>query len=125
MAKPGSVCETPVDLTVLYPTLLELCGIQTSDKSDGPSAVPLLRDPGSLWPYPAISTYGKGNHTIRTKRWRYIRYADGSEELYNHNYDPNEWTNLAKQPTLIPTLSKLRARIALGQAADAVSDLRR
>ncbi|MBC8245577.1 MAG: sulfatase [Verrucomicrobia bacterium] len=125
VAKPGSVCETPVDLTVLYPTLLELCGIQTSDKCDGPSAVPLLRDPGALWPYPAISTYGKGNHTIRTKRWRYIRYADGSEELYNHDYDPNEWTNLAKQPSMVPTLSKLRARIALGQAADAVSDLRR
>jgi hypothetical protein len=45
------------------------------------AAVPLLRDPDALWPDPAISTYGKDNHTIRTKRWRYIRYADGTEEL--------------------------------------------
>ena len=89
------------------------------------AAVPLLRDPDALWPDPAISTYGKDNHTIRTKRWRYIRYADGTEELYNHDYDPNVWTNFAKQPSMVPTLLKLRARIALGQAANAVSDLRR
>ncbi|MDP7048292.1 MAG: sulfatase [Verrucomicrobiota bacterium] len=125
VTRPGSRCEQPVDLTVLYPTLLELCGLKNKTKCDGPSAVPLLRDPHALWPNPAISTYGKDNHTIRTKRWRYIRYADGSEELYNHDYDPNEWTNLAKQPSMVPTLSKLRARIALGQAANAVSDLRR
>ena len=125
VTKPGSRCEQPVDLTVLYPTLMELCGLDTKTRCDGQSAVSLLRDPDALWPYPAISTYGKGNHSIRTKRWRYIRYADGSEELYNHDYDPNEWTNLAKQPAMVPTLSKLRARIALGQAAKPVSNLRR
>ncbi len=125
VTKPGSRCEQPVDLTVLYPTLMELCRLDAKTKCDGPSAVPLLRDPDALWPYPAISTYGKGNHAIRTKRWRYIRYADGSEELYNHDYDPNEWTNLAKQPAMVPSLSKLRARIALGQAAEPVSNLRR
>ncbi len=125
VTRSGSLCEQPVDLTVLYPTLMELCGLKNETKCDGPSAVPLLRDPDALWPYPAISTYGMGNHSIRTKRWRYIRYADGSEELYNHEYDPNEWTNLAKQPTMVPTLSKLRARIALDQAAEPVPNLRR
>ena len=125
VTKPGSRCEQPVDLTVLYPTLMELCRLDAKTKCDGPSAVPLLRDPDTLWPYPAISTYGKGNHAIRTKHWRYIRYFDGSEELYNHDYDPNEWTNLAKQPAMVPALSKLRARIALGQAAEPVSNLRR
>ena len=125
VTRSGSLCEQPVDLTVLYPTLMELCGLKNEAKCDGPSAVPLLRDPDALWPYPAISTYGMGNHSIRTKRWRYIRYADGSEELYNHEYDPNEWTNLAKQPTMVPTLSKLRARIALDQAVEPVPNLRR
>ena len=125
VTKPNSRCEQPVDLTILYPTLLELCGLKSDPSCDGASAVSLLRDPNALWPYPAISTYGKGNHSIRTKRWRYIRYTDGSEELYNHDYDPNEWTNLAKQPTMAPTLSKLRARIALGQTAEPVSNIQR
>ena len=125
VTQPDSRCEQPVDLTVLYPTLLELCGLKNKTKCDGTSAVPLLRDPHAPWPYPAISTYGKGNHTIRTKRWRYIRYADGSEELYNHDDDPNEWINLANQPAMVPTLSKLRARIVLGQSAEPVPNLRR
>jgi hypothetical protein len=45
-----------------------------------------------------LTTHGRGNHSLRTSRWRYIRYADGSEELYDHDADPNEWTNLASQP---------------------------
>jgi len=125
VTKPNSLCHQPIDLTVLYPTLLELCGLKKDLHCDGPSAVPLLRNPEALWPYPAISTYGKGNHSIRTKRWRYIQYNDGSEELYNHDYDPNEWTNLANQPIMVPTLSKLRARIAFGQEAKQVPNLRR
>jgi len=49
----------------------------------------------------AISTLGQNNHAIRDRRWRYIRYADGSEELYDHQNDPHEWTNLAnKEPKL-------------------------
>ena len=44
---------------------------------------------------PAITSYGSGNTSVRTERWRYIRYEDGSEELYDHQIDPNEWTNLA------------------------------
>ena len=43
-------------------------------------------------------TYGLGNHAVRTDRWRYIRYADGTEELYDHENDPNDWTNLAREP---------------------------
>ena len=35
-----------------------------------------------------------GNTAIRTKNWRYIRYAKGGEELYDHRSDPNEWNNL-------------------------------
>jgi hypothetical protein len=45
-----------------------------------------------------LTTFGQNNHAIRNERWRYIRYADGSEELYDHNNDAYEWTNLASKP---------------------------
>jgi len=41
-----------------------------------------------------FSTAVTENHGVRTRDWRYIRYADGSEELYYHPDDPHEWTNL-------------------------------
>ena len=57
--------------------------------------MPLLANRKAKWNRPALTTHGRNNHALRTARWRYIRYADGSEELYDHNADPNEWTNLA------------------------------
>ncbi len=62
---------------------------------DGQSIVPLLQQPDLPWSRPVISTFGFQNHSIRSERWRYIRYHDGTEELYDHDNDPNEWTNLA------------------------------
>src|SRR5690606_6990942 len=96
----GSRCQRPVDLTALYPTLLQLCGLPTDDACDGTSLVPLLRDPDAAWQQPAVMTYLRGNHAGRSDRWRYIRYADASEELYDHDADPDEWTNLAGDPQL-------------------------
>ncbi len=93
----GVRCDLPVDLSVIYPTLLELGGL-SPEKCDGVSVVPLLRDPNHEWKRPALMTYGRGNHAVRSKRWRYIRYADGSEELYDHTVDPNEWENVAGRP---------------------------
>ncbi len=57
--------------------------------------MPLLRDPDAAWDRPAVTTHGRNNHAVRSERWRYIRYADGSEELYDHDADPLEWANLA------------------------------
>ena len=98
VTEPGSRCGTPVDLSVLYPTLLELAGLPADRNCDGVSIVPLLKDPRSKWDQPALMTYGRGNHTVRSERWRYICYADGTEELYDHTKDPNEWTNVAAEP---------------------------
>ena len=98
VTRPGLRCEIPVDLSVLYPTLLELCGLPPDSTCDGTSAVPLLRNPRATWVKPALMTYGRGNHAVRSQRWRYIRYADGTEELYDHDRDPNEWSNVASQP---------------------------
>ena len=122
---PGSRCETPVDLTVLYPTLLDLCGIKNRSYYDGKSALPLLKNPKAKWDHPAISTYGRNNHTLRTQRWRYIRYADGTEELYAHQHAPNEWTNLAMRESAQAHLAKLRDRLKFSQDAEPVSDLRK
>ncbi|MYA15872.1 MAG: sulfatase [Gammaproteobacteria bacterium] len=87
-----------VSLLDLYPTLIELAGLEPRDGMDGQSIVPLLREPDLDWPRPVVSTYGFQNHSLRTERWRYIRYHDGTEELYDHDADPNEWTNLAAAP---------------------------
>jgi arylsulfatase A-like enzyme len=95
VTKAGSVSGAPVDLMSVYPTLIELCGLPEKPELDGISLVPLLRDPGTEWTTPAVTTYMRGNHAVRNEHWRYIRYADGTEELYDHRLDPNEWNNLA------------------------------
>ena len=94
----GTRSERPVSLLDIYPTLIELTGMHPQEDLDGQSLVPLLMRPDRSWPQPVLSTYGYQNHSIRTERWRYIRYHDGTEELYDHDADPHEWTNLAATP---------------------------
>ena len=90
----------PVELLSIYPTLIDLCGLPPNPKLQGASLQPLLENPNADWKHVAISTLGQGNHAVRDERWRYIQYADGSEELYDHHTDPHEWTNLAEgEPT--------------------------
>jgi len=91
-------CARPAELLDIFPTLLELCGFPARADLEGHSLVPQLKDANAPREWPAITTHNQGNHSIRTEGWRYIRYADGSEELYDENKDPNEWTNLAKDP---------------------------
>lgn len=88
-------CGWPAELLDIYPTLLELCGLPPSDGLEGHSLLPQLKNSKAPRPWPAITSHNQGNHAVRTERWRYIRYADGSEELYDMKRDPNEWTNLA------------------------------
>ncbi|MDB4459092.1 sulfatase [bacterium] len=95
--KPGSVCTKPVSLIDVFPTLIDLAGIDRPTYLDGNSISPQLKDPKTKRS-PVISSYGEGNTAIRTERWRYIRYEDGSEELYDHKVDKNEWTNQASNP---------------------------
>jgi len=59
------------------------------------------------WDRPVVITYGLNNHAVQTERWRYIRYRDGGQELYDHERDPNEWTNLASIPKYSPQKTKL------------------
>lgn len=95
LTKPNSVCERTVDFMSIYPTLCELCDIPIPKHVEGPSIKSLLADPKSIWEKPALTTYRYNNHAVRDEEWRYIRYANGDEELYNEKMDPEEWKNLA------------------------------
>jgi arylsulfatase A-like enzyme len=79
----------------LFPTLAELAQVSVPGGRDGESLVSQFADQPVPDVSPAVTTHNPGNHAVRSDRWRYIRYADGSEELYDHRADPNEWTNLA------------------------------
>jgi arylsulfatase A-like enzyme len=107
VTKPNAVCERTVDFMSIYPTLCDVCGIATPKHVQGPSIRSLLADPKSAWDRPAITTYRFNNHTVRSDGWRFIRYADGGEELYDEAKDPFEWTNLAGDTKLAPTKSDL------------------
>lgn len=95
---PGQRCTQPAELLDIYPTLVELAGLPTRDDQEGLSLVPQLRTAATTRERPAITSHNQGNHAIRSGRWRYIRYADGSEELYDLLADPQEWINLVGRP---------------------------
>lgn len=98
VTKAGSRCSRPVSLLDLYPTLTELHGLPGRKEVEGRSLAPLLRNPSAAWSRPALTTFGRNNHSVRSDRFRYIRYSDGTEELYDHQTDDLEWNNLAGDP---------------------------
>jgi len=131
VAVPGGIAEHPVSLIDIYPTLVDLCGLKgdtrKNDKGaklDGYSLLPFLKDPkfgGWDGPDAALTMVYAGGYTgnepsrqhwsVRTKKWRYILYNNGSEELYDHETDPYEWTNLCGQARYGKVKAHLRARL--------------
>jgi arylsulfatase A-like enzyme len=103
----GKLCQRPVSLIDVYPTLIDLCDLPKRKGLDGQSLKPLLENPGRKWERPVVITYGMNNHAVQTERWRYIRYRDGGQEVYDHDRDSNEWTNLASIPEYSSVKSKL------------------
>jgi choline-sulfatase len=93
----GQRCAQPAELLDIYPTLSDLCGLTARDDLEGLSLAPQLQDALAKRERPAITSHNQGNHGVRSEHWRYIRYADGTEELYDTRKDPHEWTNLASQ----------------------------
>jgi arylsulfatase A-like enzyme len=113
--------ERTVNLIDIYPTLVELCRLPAKKELEGTSIVPLLKHPQAKWEQPSLTTHGLGNHSLRSERWRYTRYADGSEELYDHDKDPNEWLNLAKNEAFTDVKKDLSKWLPKTDAPDAKS----
>lgn len=122
--KKGQVCSQPAELLSIYPTLIELCGLSPRDELEGNSLVPLLKDPKANWHHPALTTHGKDNHSVRTNTHRYIRYRDGSEELYDLRNDPNEWNNIANQSEMETLIAQLKKQIPVSNAEPAIGPQR-
>lgn len=106
----GKKIDAPVEFLSIYPTLLELSGLPAYPRNQAKSLVPMMKNDRSTENSYALTTYGMNNHAVRTNQYRYIQYEDGSQELYDHSKDPNEWTNIAKDPKykqIIEELQKL------------------
>lgn len=102
VGEPGRETAGLTELVDVYPTLVERCGLQRPRGLQGKSFVAALQDPsapGKDVVY-SVATRAAGTlgRSVRTDRYRYTEWPDGSEELYDHSQDPHEWTNLARSP---------------------------
>ena len=96
--------DTPVTGADLFPTLLELAGIENPSKVDGKSLLPLMKDEAfgarSLyWHYPHYGNQGGDpSAIIRKGNWKLIHYfEDGKNELYELGSDMGETNNVFDQ----------------------------
>ncbi|HVW02159.1 MAG TPA: sulfatase/phosphatase domain-containing protein, partial [Planctomycetaceae bacterium] len=121
----GGRCTQPVELLDIYPTLVELCGLTPRTDLEGISLVPQLKDAGAKRDRPAITSHNQGNHGIRSERWRYIRYADGTEELYDHQTDDREWRNLSGKPEYAGLIAEHRRWLPSVDVAPAANSAHR
>ena len=95
----GKHCGRTVTTVDLFPTLTDYCRLEPPrHKLEGGNLRPLFEDPSAMWDRPALTTYGEKYASIRDERYRYIRYPDGTEELYDHQNDPHELENVVSNP---------------------------
>jgi iduronate 2-sulfatase len=133
VAKPGSVAASPVGLIDLYPTFAGLCGVKAPANLQGQNLAPILQDTavqgrgwaltqvvrgGSFKRFGASPSIGDNVHrffgySLRTDRWRYTEWDEGKEgrELYDHEVDPNEGTNLIEDPSKAAIVAELSAKL--------------
>jgi arylsulfatase A-like enzyme len=129
----GAVVTTPVSQVDLFPTLAELCGVKPPANLQGESLVPLMKDPSAKsrgWALtqvvrgggikrfgasPAVADTGNKffGYSLRTERYRYTEWDEGKQgaELYDHQTDRSELTNLAKDAAHAATVAELSTQM--------------
>jgi len=122
MKTAGKGCPRLVECIDVYPTLAELCGLKAPANLQGKSLCPLFEDPQRKWKEAAFSQVTRGKfmgRTVRTERWRYTEWDDGKQgvELYDHQHDPREETNLAAEPAQAETMKHLKELLKQMKAA--------
>ncbi len=126
MGTKGAVAATPVGLIDLYPTLTELCGVPAPENLQGQSLTPILKNPslpGRGWTLSQVARGPRANptfgFTLRTPRWRYTEWDQGNRgrELYDHEQDPLEQTNLADVPAQAERVAELSKQLREAAAA--------
>ncbi|MFD2160452.1 sulfatase [Rubritalea tangerina] len=109
LPQPGISTDAPVSALSLYPTLVDLCRLPMPNQSfDEESLRPLLENPSAPWKHAVVIQHARGSCAVRSRNHRYILYANGDEELYDHTKDPYEWTNKAHEPSSKPVINKLK-----------------
>lgn len=109
----GAASTQLIELIDLYPTLADLAGLKPPPTIDGATLVPLLDDPAAHRDRPAFTQVQRGGfagHSVRTHRYRYTEWDGGRQgvELYDHESDPHELTNLAASPAQAPVVADLK-----------------
>jgi uncharacterized sulfatase len=121
------VSPRTVELVDIYPTLADLCGLKPPANLEGTSLRRLLETPDAPWTTPGLSQVVRDRrgqrlmgYSVRTERWRYTEWDGGIEgaELYDHDADPHEWHNLAKDPKQAATIAGLKALLPKSPPAE-------
>jgi arylsulfatase A-like enzyme len=134
MKAVGKKTDALVEFVDMYPTLAELAGLPVAADLEGKSLKPLLDNPALPWKSAAFSQYprtigGKKlmGYSMRTDRYRFTRWVDRSDhakveavELYDHQTDPQENTNLANEPASKAVIEKLTTQLQAGWKGAAV-----
>ncbi len=128
VTRPGGVAGSPVSLLDLYPTLTALCGVPGPDNLQGQDLGPMLRDPshvGRGWALTQVERTRPEEprryfgYSLRTPRWRYTEWDEGAmgRELYDHEGDPKESTNLAARTSHAAVVERLSAELRAAVAS--------
>lgn len=117
MRTAGEECAAPVSMIDIYPTLTELCGLPPREGLDGRSLVPLLERPDTVGDRVVATSLNANVHGLVDRRWRFISYGNGEEELYDHDSDPHEWYNVASDPQNAEVVERFRALLPAAQPA--------
>ena len=107
----GEQVNSAVSLLDIYPTLVSYLNLPQQSHLDGQDLTPLFTDTKASWDHPSLISWRYKNFAVRSNRYRYIQYRDGSEELYDHVNDPLEQINLAGKIEVSNVINKLKQYI--------------